>query len=82
MVCMGGSGTSAHAVYALFRHFRYVGAFGDLGDPVVPTMRGVSGDVVTTYAYYDTRGGFFAVCSLGEGRSKPVPKARNDCFHQ
>ena len=25
--------------------------FGDLGDPVVPTVRGVSGDVVTAYAY-------------------------------
>ena len=39
-VCMGRSGTSAHA-----------GGFGNLGDPVVPTVRGVSGDVVTTYAY-------------------------------
>ena len=25
---------------------------------------------------------FFAVCSLAEGRSKPLPKTRNDCFHQ
>ena len=25
---------------------------------------------------------FFAVYSLAEGRSKPVPKTRNDCFHQ
>ena len=46
-VCMGRSGTSAHAVYALFSRFCYVGGFGDLGDPVVPTLRGVSGDVVT-----------------------------------
>ena len=45
-VCMGRSGTSAHAVYALSSHFWYVGGFGDLGDPVVPTLRGVSGDVV------------------------------------
>ena len=44
-VCMGRSGTSACAVYALFSHFWYVGGFGDLGDPVVPTLRGVSGDV-------------------------------------
>ena len=29
----------------------YVGGFGDLGDPVVPTLRGASGDVVTVYAY-------------------------------
>ena len=50
-VCMGRSGTSAYAVYALFSHFCYVGCFGDLGDPVVPTLRGVSGDVVTRYAY-------------------------------
>ena len=49
-VCMGRSGTSAHAVYALFRHFCDVGVFGGLGDPVVPTPRGVSGDVVTVYA--------------------------------
>ena len=49
-VCMGRSGTSAYAVYALFSHFRYIGGFGDLGDPVVPTLRGVSGDVVTVYA--------------------------------
>ena len=38
-------------VDALFGHFRYVGGFGDLGDPVVPTLRGASGDVVTVYAY-------------------------------
>ena len=48
---MGRSGTSAHAVCALFGHFWYVGGFGNLGDPVVPTPRGVSGDVVTVYAY-------------------------------
>ena len=50
-VCMGQSGTSAHAVYALFSHFCYLGGFGDLGDLVLPTLRGVSGDVVTVYAY-------------------------------
>ena len=48
---MGRSGTSADAVYALFSHFCYVGGFGNLGEPVVPTLRGVSGDVVTIYAY-------------------------------
>ena len=48
---MGRSGTSADAVYALFGHLWYVGGFGDLGDPVVPTSRGVSGDVVIVYAY-------------------------------
>ena len=35
-----------------------VGRAGDLGDPVVPTLRGASGDVVTIYAYYDTEGRF------------------------
>ena len=44
---MGRNGTSARAVYALFSHFWYVGGFGDLGDPMVPTLRVVSGDVVT-----------------------------------
>ena len=48
---MGRSGTSVNAVSALFSHSCYVGGFGDLDDPVVPTMRGVSGDVVTLYAY-------------------------------
>ena len=50
-VCIGRSGTSAYAVYALSSHFWYVAGFGNLGDPVVPTLRGVSGDVVTVYAY-------------------------------
>ena len=48
---MGRSGTSSNAVDALFSHFCYVGGVGDLSDPVVPTLRGVSGDVVTAYAY-------------------------------
>ena len=51
VVCMGRSGTSADAVCALFSHVCYVGGFGDLGDPVLPTLRGVSGDVVTVYAF-------------------------------
>ena len=50
-VCTGQSGTSANAVCALFSHFCYVGGFGDLGDPVVPTPRGASGEIVTVYAY-------------------------------
>ena len=39
------------AVDAVFSHFWYVGGFGDLGDPELPTLRGVSGDAVTVYAY-------------------------------
>ena len=50
-VYMGWSGTSANAVYALFSHFCYVGGLGDLGDPMLRSLRGVSGDVVTVYAY-------------------------------
>ena len=50
-VCIRRSGTSADVVYALFSHFCYVGGFGDHVDPVVPSLRGVSGDVVTVYAY-------------------------------
>ena len=61
---MGRSGTSAYAVYALFSHFWYVGGFGDLGDPVVPTLRGVSGDVVTVYASQDTTGRFLQSLAL------------------
>ena len=35
-----------------FMHFLAIfGMFVDLGDPVVPTLRGASWDVVTVYAY-------------------------------
>ena len=61
---MGRSGTSADAVYALSSHFWYVGGFGDLSDPVVPTLRGVSGDVVTAYAYQNTKGHFLQSLAL------------------
>ena len=37
------SGMSVDAAYAFFSHFCCVGGFGDLGDPVLPTLRGVSG---------------------------------------
>ena len=51
-VYMGPSGTSAIAPYVLFSHFCYVGSFCDLGDPVLlPTLRGVSRDVVIVYVY-------------------------------
>ena len=61
---MGRSGTSAHAVYALFSHFWYVAGVGDLGDPALPTPRGVSGDVVTEYASEDTEGRFLQSLAL------------------
>ena len=44
-----GGGTSANAVCALFNHFCYASGFDNLGDPVLPTVRGVSGDLVTLY---------------------------------
>ena len=47
-----------------FSHFCYVGGFGDLGDPVVSTLRGVSGDVVTVYASQDTEGCFLQSLAL------------------
>ena len=49
--CMGRSGTSVDAVYAVVGLFCYVSSFGDFGDPVLPTLRRVSGDVVTVCAY-------------------------------
>ena len=55
---MGRSGTSADAVYALSSLFCYVWGFGDLGDPVVSTLRGASGDVLIVSAYWDMEGRF------------------------
>ena len=46
----GGLGRALRQL-CTFQLFCYVGGFGDLGDPVVPTLRVVSGDVVTVYAY-------------------------------
>ena len=70
---MGRSGTSASAVYALFSHFCNVGGFGHLGDPMVPTLRGVSGDVATVYANLDTKGHCLPSVALpkaGQARAK------------
>ena len=71
---MGRSGTSADAVYALFSHFCYVGGFGNLGDPVVPTLRGVSGEVVTVYAYQDTEGRFLQSLALLRAGHNPCQR--------
>ena len=46
----GGVGRALMQFMHFFSHFSYVGGFGDLGDPVVSTLRGVSGDVVTVSA--------------------------------
>ena len=34
-----------------FRSLFFIDLFGHFDDPVVPTLRGSSGDVVTAYAY-------------------------------
>ena len=39
------------AVYGVVGCFCYVVVFGNLSDPMVPTLRSASGDVVTVYAY-------------------------------
>ena len=73
---MGRSGTSAYAVYALFSHFCYVGGFGDLGDPVVSTLRGVSGDVVTVSASYYTEGRFLQSLAMLRAVHNPCQKRK------
>ena len=51
-----------------------VGRAGDLGDPVVPTLRGASGDVVTVYAYYDTDGRFLQSLALRRAVHNPCQR--------
>ena len=46
-----GRQMTAYAVYAICTQFCYVGVFGDLGDRALPTLSGVSGDVVTLFTY-------------------------------
>ena len=62
-----------------FMHFPaifaiYVGSVGDLGDPVVPTLRGVSGDVVTVYAYEDTKRRFLQSVALLRAGHNPCQR--------
>ena len=68
------SRTSADAVYAVFSHFCYVGGFGDPGDPVVPTLRGVSGDVVTVYASRIQKGRFLQSVALLRAGQNPCQR--------
>ena len=68
---MARGGTSASAIYALFSHFSHVGGFGDFGDPVIPTLRSVSEDVVTIYAYYDMKRRFLQYVALLRACSNP-----------
>ena len=72
----GGVGRAFYALYAvsaLFSHFWYVGGFGDLGDPVVPTLRGVSGDVVP-YMPTDTEGHFLQSLALLRAGHNPCQR--------
>ena len=41
---------------------------------MVPTLRGVSGDVVTVYAYYDTEGRFLQSVALPRAGHKPCQR--------
>ena len=71
---MGRSGTSASAVYVLFSHFWYVGGFGDVVDPVVPTLRGVSGDNGIVYSYQETEGRFLQSLPLLKAGHNPCQR--------
>ena len=62
--CVERSGTTTSAVHAVLSGFCYVGIFGDVSDPVVPTLRRASEDVVTAYAYWDTKGRFLQSLAL------------------
>ena len=57
-----------------FSHFWYVGGLGDLSDPVVPTLRGVSGDVVTVHACQDTEGRFLQSLALLRAAHNPCQR--------
>ena len=59
------------AVCAAFSHFCY---FGGFGDPVLPTLRGVSGAVVTVYAYWDTKGCFLQSLALPRAGHNPCQR--------
>ena len=50
-VCMGRNGKHAQAVFAGFTHICCVGSFCDLGIPVLPTLNGVSADVLLVEGY-------------------------------
>ena len=81
-VCMGLSGTSTCGVYALFSHFWYVGKVGDLGDLLLPTLRGVSGDVVTLYASRMRKDVYCRVRGGGGGVSQGIgTQLANAVFH-
>ena len=60
-----------YAVYVVFSHFCYVGGSGGLGDPTLPTPRAASGDVVTVYAYKDTKGPFLQSLALPRAGQNP-----------
>ena len=68
-VC-SGLGQALNAVYAIFSLLCYNGVFGGFSDPMMPTLSGASGDIVTAYAYQVTKGRFLLslVQVLANGR--------------
>ena len=83
---MERSGTSAFAVFAGFGRFCHVGVFGDLGDLVVPTLRGASGDGATAYASEDTKGRLLQSLALpraGQGpcEGREITVSANNGLH-
>ena len=61
-----------------FRHclaiFAMLAVLGDLSDPMVPTLRGVSGYVLTVYAYQGTKGHFLQFVALPRARRNPCQR--------
>ena len=55
--------------------FSCVGSFGYLGDPVLPTLRGVSRDVVTLDACSDTKGHFLQFVALLSAGQNPCQRS-------
>ena len=80
-VCMGWSGTSVDAIFAVVNRssyllYAFLGfiVFGDFTHPVVPTLSGASGDVMTVYAYWDAKGRFFQSLALPRAGQSPCQR--------
>ena len=56
--------------------FKSFSLFGDLSHRVLPTLRGVSGDVVTAYAYQDTKGRFLQSLALPRAGQGPCERRK------
>ena len=69
-----------YAVYAVFSNLCYDSVFGGL-DPVVTPLRSGIGDVVTVDLCQDANRYVLQPPSPAQGRSWPIEKTRNRCFH-